>query len=304
MISKKLITIVGPTAVGKTALSIAFAKAYKTHIVSCDSRQFFKEMAVGTAVPEPEELEAAPHHFIQNLSIHDDYSVGDFERDAISLLEDLFETNDVIIMVGGSALYEKSITQGLDEFPEVPVEILDSLNEEFEQKGLKKLVEQLQKVDPEYATKADLENSRRVIRALSVYRASGKTYSSFLGKKKKTRNFEVIKVGLEAPRPVLYERINQRVDLMMKNGLLDEAKKLLTYQHLTPLKTVGYQELFPYLEGKYDLEEAVRLIKRNSRRFAKRQLTWYRKDPDVNWFSYNTSHTEIVRRVEELFMDS
>ncbi|KQC33248.1 tRNA delta(2)-isopentenylpyrophosphate transferase [Nonlabens sp. YIK11] len=299
MSTKKLITIIGPTAVGKTALSIAFAKAYKTNIISCDSRQFFKEMTIGTAVPEPEELAAAPHHFIQNLSIHDSYSVGDFERDALSTLADLFATNDVVIMVGGSALYEKAVTHGLDEFPDVPDEVIDTLNKELEQDGLEKLVTELKEIDPEYALTADLENPRRVIRALSVYRESGETYSSFLGRKNTERDFEIIKIGLEAPRPTLYDRINRRVDVMLENGLLEEAKELLLYKDLTPLKTVGYQELFPYFEGDYDLDEAIRLIKRNSRRFAKRQMTWYRKDPEVHWFSYNTSHTEIVRRVEE-----
>jgi tRNA dimethylallyltransferase len=304
MSSKKLITIVGPTAVGKTALSIAFAKAYKTHIISCDSRQFYKEMKIGTAVPEDHELQAAPHHFIQNLNIHDHYTAGHFERDAIALLDQLFKELDVVIMVGGSALYEKAITKGLDDFPEVDKSITNNLNNELKENGLDHLLKELSEVDPDYAAAVDGDNGRRIIRALSVYRASGKPYSSYLNQQPKMRNFEVIKVGLEAPRDILYQRINDRVDFMIKNGLMDEVKELLPHKNLLPLKTVGYQEVFPYLDNKYDMNEAIRLIKRNSRRFAKRQLTWYRKDESVHWFSYNTSHTEIVRRVDEILMEN
>lgn len=304
MSRKKLITIIGPTAVGKTALSIAFAKAYHTEILSCDSRQFYKEMTIGTAVPEKSELTAAKHHFIQNLSIHDSYSVGQFEKDAQEKLELLFKKHDVIIMVGGSALYEKAVTTGLDEFPEVPSEILESLNTEFETNGLTDLVLELKSVDPEYALKVDLDNARRIIRSLAIYRACGQPYSSFLGKVKESKDFDIVKIGLEAPREELYERINNRVDAMVQRGLIAEATLLHPFKDLNPLKTVGYQELFPFFEGAYSLEEAIRLIKRNSRRFAKRQLTWYRKDPTVKWFSYKTSHTEIVRQVKELFTDS
>ncbi|BAO55891.1 tRNA (adenosine(37)-N6)-dimethylallyltransferase MiaA [Nonlabens marinus] len=301
---KRLITIIGPTAVGKTALGIAFSKAYQTEIISCDSRQFFKEMTIGTAVPSTEELEAAPHHFIQNLSIHQDYSVGDFERDAIELLDQLFKKHDEVIMVGGSALYEKAITHGLDDFPEVPEAIEQQLEKELNQDGLDALVEELRKVDHEYAAKVDISNPRRILRALSIYRSSGETFSSFRTSTSKKRSFEVIKIGLEAPREELYARINHRVDVMLKAGLLEEVRELLPYKELTALKTVGYQELFPYLEYNYSLEEGIRLIKRNSRRFAKRQMTWYRKDPSVTWFSYKTRHTEIVKRVQEKFMES
>ncbi len=301
---KQLITIIGPTAVGKTALGIAFAKAYQTEILSCDSRQFFKEMTIGTAVPSREELEAAPHHFIQNLSIHQEYSVGEFERDAIQLLNQLFEKHDVVIMVGGSALYEKAITHGLDDFPEIPESINQELEQELEKEGLERLVEELQKVDPEYAATVDVSNPRRILRALGIYRSSGKPFSNFRTSTSKKRNFEVVKIGLEAPREELYERINDRVDLMLKAGLLEEARELLPHKNLTALKTVGYQELFPYLEYNYSLEEGIRLVKRNSRRFAKRQMTWYRKDPSVTWFSYKTRPTEIVKRVQENFMES
>ncbi len=304
MYSKTLITIVGPTAVGKTALSIAFAKAYKTHIISCDSRQFYKEMTLGTAVPEQEELAAAPHHFIQNLSIHDTFTAGDFEKQALRLTRTLFEKHDVLIAVGGSALYEKALTVGLDEFPDVPKHVMNELQSELEQKGLSTLAKELQDIDPTYASNADLANQRRVLRALAVYRSSGQPYSTYLGQKKESRNFDIIKIGLEAPRPVLYDRINKRVDLMLQRGLLHEVIRLAPFKDILALKTVGYQEIFPHLEGKYDLEEAIRLVKRNSRRFAKRQMTWYRKDTQVHWYPYDTSHTEIVQQVAGLFMES
>jgi len=303
MTSKTLIVIVGPTAIGKTALSIAFAKAYQTEILSCDSRQFFKEMTIGTAVPEPEELTAAPHHFIQNLSIHDSYSVGEFERDAMSLLDQLFNKQDIVVMVGGSALYEKAVTHGLDDLPEVPKEINENVEQLFEEKGIKALQEELEKLDPLYYKKVDLHNPRRLMRAIAICRATGKTFTELRSGSKKKRNFKLIKIGLEAPREELYERINKRVDLMIKRGLIEEAQALLPFHDLVSLKTVGYQELMPYFRKEYDLNEAIRLIKRNSRRFAKRQMTWYRKDDTVLWFPYKTRHTDIVQRVQEKLMD-
>lgn len=300
--SKTLIVIVGPTAIGKTSLSLAFAKAYKTHIISCDSRQFFKEMNIGTAVPTTEELAEAPHHFIQNLSIHDKYSVGDFEKDAMNLLGDLFLKKDVVIMVGGSALYEKAITHGLDDFPDVDPAIIADLEKELEEHGIENLQNQLKEIDPEYYKEVDLENPRRLIRALSIYKSSSITYSSLRSQKKASRPFKIVKIGLEAPREELYEHINNRVDLMLEMGLEKEAKSLYPFKELNALKTVGYQEFYGHYDGKYDLKEAIRLIKRNTRRFAKRQLTWYRKDPDVTWFPYRTRHTDIVQRVRKELM--
>ncbi|WP_317174205.1 tRNA (adenosine(37)-N6)-dimethylallyltransferase MiaA [Nonlabens antarcticus] len=301
---KKLITIIGPTAIGKTSLSIAFAKAYNTHIISCDSRQFYKEMSIGTAVPTTFELSQAPHHFIQNMSVEQSYSVGDFEKDAISLLDELFKNHDVIIMVGGSALYEKAVTHGLDDFPEVSESVNSELELQLESLGLPFLVAELQQVDPEYFKEVDQSNPRRILRALGIYRSSGRPFSSFRSSQSKSRKFEVVKVGLEASREELYDRINKRVDDMLERGLVQEAEKLKDFKELPSLKTVGYQELFPYFDGAYDLEEAIRLTKRNSRRFAKRQMTWYRKDSSVHWFSYKTSHTKIVQQVQELFMES
>lgn len=303
MTSKTLIVIVGPTAVGKTALSIAFAKAYQTEIISCDSRQFFKEMTIGTAVPEPEELDAAPHHFIQNLSIHDSYSVGDFERDAIQALDDLFVKKDVAIMVGGSALYEKAVTHGLDDLPEVPEEINNAVEVLYENDGLVALQEELKLLDPAYYKVVDVDNPRRLMRAIAICRANGKTFTELRSGNPKQRDFNIVKVGLEAPREELYERINTRVDMMLEKGLIEEAKKLIPYKDLVSLKTVGYQELMPYFEDEYSLNEAIRLIKRNSRRFAKRQMTWYRKDDTVMWFPYKTRHTGIVQRVQEKLME-
>ena len=303
MASKTLIVIVGPTAVGKTALSIAFAKAYQTEIISCDSRQFFKEMTIGTAVPSPEELLAAPHHFIQNLSIHDSYSVGNFERDAVSLLDKLFTKKDVVIMVGGSALYEKAVTHGLDDLPEISKSINDSIEKLYENKGIQALQKELEILDKSYYDIVDIDNPRRLMRAIAICRATGKTFTELRSGVKKKRDFNIIKVGLEAPREELYERINSRVDLMLENGLLQEAEKLAPHKKLISLKTVGYQEFMGYFEKKHDFEEAVRLIKRNSRRFAKRQMTWYRKDSSVLMFPYKTHHTDIVQRVHEKLME-
>ncbi|WP_213522555.1 tRNA (adenosine(37)-N6)-dimethylallyltransferase MiaA [Nonlabens sp.] len=303
MTKKTLLCIVGPTGIGKTALSIAFAKAYNTSIISSDSRQFYKEMTVGTAVPEKEELEAAPHYFIQDRSIHEDYSVGDFERDVMKKLPELFEKNDLVIMVGGSALYEKAVTHGLDVLPEVAIEIQEELKKELEVKGILWLQEELKKNDPEYFKTVDVQNAHRLLRALGIFRASGKKMSELRTGKSQQRTFHIVKIGLEADREDLYDRINRRVDLMLERGLEKEAQQLIAHKELNALQTVGYKELFDYFEGNCDLAEAVRLIKRNTRRFAKRQLTWYRKDESVSWYHYKTRHTEIVQRVSEQLME-
>lgn len=285
--AKKLIIITGPTAIGKTGFAIFLAQQLKTEILSFDSRQFYKEMRVGTAVPNKEELDAATHHFIQNLSIHDSYSVGDFERDALQKLEELFKTYDKVIMVGGSGLYEKAVTEGFDEFPDVEPIIRENLNAEFNEFGIEKLQEELKNSDPDYFSQVDLNNHQRVIRALEICRGTGKPYSSYRNKRTNPRNFDVIKIGLELSREEIYNRINRRVDLMMEEGLLDEVKSLYEFRNLNSLQTVGYKELFDYLGEKTDLEFAISEIKKNTRRFAKRQLTWYRKDDKINWFSPN-----------------
>ena len=294
-----LINIVGPTAIGKTSLAIQLANKFNTEIISADSRQFYKEMSIGTAVPSAEELQAAKHHFIQHISIKDNYNVGDFESEAIKKLDELFKNNKIVIMVGGSGLYTKSVLEGLDYFPEVSLEIRQELNLKLEKEGLDSLQQQLHKLDPDYYKIVDLENPHRVIRALEVCISSGKPYSSYLNQPKKKRNFTAISIGLSAEREIIYDRINRRVDLMIAEGLLDEAKALFPKRELNALNTVGYKELFSYLEGKDSLETAVSEIKKNTRRFAKRQLTWFRKDQEINWFDYKTPVKEIQQ-----FLDS
>ncbi|MFT6095183.1 MAG: tRNA dimethylallyltransferase [Nonlabens sp.] len=303
MNKKTLLCIVGPTGIGKTALSIAFAKAYQTSIISSDSRQFYKEMTIGTAVPEKEELEAAPHYFIQDRSIHEDYSVGDFERDVMKILPVLFENNDLVIMVGGSALYEKAVTYGLDDLPVVPTDIQEELKSALKINGLIWLQKELKKNDPAYFETVDICNSHRLLRAIGIFRASGKKMNELRSGIAQSRNFKIIKIGLEADRDDLYDRINKRVDLMLARGLEEEVQLLNDHKTLNALQTVGYKEFFEYFTGVYDYNEAVRLIKRNTRRFAKRQLTWYRKDKNVTWFHYKTRHTEIVQRVSENLME-
>lgn len=282
---KNLIIITGPTAIGKTGLAIFLAQHLKTEILSFDSRQFYKEMKIGTAVPSEEELATVPHHFIQNLSIQEDYSVGDFERDALTKIDELFQIHDQLIFVGGSGLYEKAVTKGLDVFPEVDKTIRQNLLYEFDANGLEPLQKELKEVDPVYYESVDLNNPVRIIRALEIYRGTGKPFSSFRKNNYSARNFQVIKIGLELPREEIYDRINQRVDLMMKEGLLEEVKFLEPQKNLNSLQTVGYRELFDYLDEKINLDFAIEEIKKNSRRYAKRQLTWYRKDERVKWFS-------------------
>ncbi|SHF89346.1 tRNA dimethylallyltransferase [Salegentibacter echinorum] len=297
MKNKHLLNVVGPTAIGKTSLAIALAQHFKTEIISADSRQFFKEMNLGTAVPSKKELAAATHHFIQQRSIEDPYTVGDFETEALAKLNEIFTKNDVAVMVGGSGLYTKSVLQGLDHFPQVPPEIKSQLNKQFEEEGLKPLQEQLRTLDPSYFKDADIQNPQRVIRALAVSMSAGHPYSSYLDQPKEERKFKAISIGLTAEREVIYSRINYRVDLMMQAGLLEEAKALFPKRHLNALNTVGYKELFEFLKGNCSLETAVAEIKKNTRRFAKRQLTWFRKDPNIHWFDYKTQVEEIVDEV-------
>lgn len=289
-----LISIVGPTAIGKTALSIKLAKAFKTEILSADSRQFFREMNIGTAAPSKKELAAAPHHFIHHKSIVEDYSVGDFEKEALAKTEELFKKHQLLILVGGSGLYVKSVLEGLDNFPEIDSEIRTKLNEKFSELGLEPLKNQLKSLDPEYFEKIDSDNPHRVIRALEICLGTGKAFSSFLNRPKTQRPFKTISIGITAPREEIYERINRRVDIMMDEGLLEEAESLYSKRGLNALNTVGYKELFAFLEGGVNLEEAVEEIKKNTRRFAKRQLTWFRKDKNIYWFDYKAPAQEII----------
>lgn len=296
---KHLITIVGPTAIGKTALSIALAKKLNAPILSCDSRQFYKEMAIGTAVPTVEEQAQAPHYFIQNRSVFEDYNVGQFERDALKTLEKLYTKNDFVIMVGGSGLYVDAVLNGLDYFPDIAPEIRENLNKKLKEQGLEALQSDLKKLDIETYNTIALDNPHRVIRALEVCIGSGKTYSSFKNKPKAARNFNSIKIGLNADRQIIYDRINQRVDIMVQAGLIEEAKNVYPHKALNALQTVGYRELFSYFDGTINLDFAIEEIKKNTRRFAKRQLTWFQKDKDTLWFDYLTPIEEIEKAINE-----
>lgn len=288
-----LISVIGPTAIGKTSKSIALAIIYNTEIISCDSRQFYKEMCIGTAVPEHSELAEVPHHFIQHRSIFKDYSVGDFEKDAINKLENIFQKKDIAIMVGGSGLYEKALVEGLDQFPKVDPEIREKLSHILSTDGIKKLQDILAEKDPEYFATIDQDNPRRMIRSLEVILSSGEKFSKFLNQPKPKRSFETVKIGLDAPRQIIYDRINLRVDLMIENGLVDEAKALYKHKDLNALNTVGYKELFRFFEDEITLEEAISEIKKNTRRFAKRQMTWFKKDKNIQWFQYDAAAEEI-----------
>jgi len=289
MVQKTLIVIVGPTAIGKTSLAIELAKHYQTEILSADSRQFFKEMSIGTAKPSAEELAAAPHHFINSHSINQFFSTGDFEVQALALIEELFTKHDVLVMVGGSGLYINAVCNGLDEMPEIDLDIREKLNQQFADEGIETIRKQLAALDPEYFAKVDQSNPQRMIRGLEVVLSTGQKLSSFLTSNKKERPFNIIKIGLNTDREKLYHQINHRVDLMMQEGLLEEVKSLEPYKELNALKTVGYAEIFDYLDGNIDLATAVDKIKQNTRRFAKRQLTWFRKDENTTWFEPNQS---------------
>lgn len=296
--TKVLISIVGPTAIGKTALSIKLAQHYQAEIISADSRQFYKEMNIGTAVPFKEELNAAPHHFIQHKSIHDDYNVGDFERDAIFKITELHNSNPVAVMVGGSGLYVKAVTKGLDYFPEVDESIRISLNKKLETEGLTSLQEELKDLDVDAFNTIAIDNPQRIIRALEICIGTGKPYSSFLTNPEKNRAFKTITIGLKAERSIIYDRINRRVDLMIENGLLKEVESLLPHKHLNALNTVGYKELFQYLDNNWTFDFALSEIKKNTRRFAKRQLTWFRKDDTIKWFDFETDVENIIGHIE------
>ena len=281
---KNLIIIAGPTAVGKTALSIELAKFYNCPVISADSRQFYKEMSIGTAKPTAEEIQDVPHYFINNISIHDVYNVGQFEREAIELIESLFKTNEYLILVGGSGLYINAILNGVDEFEEIPAYIREQLIKDYEEKGITHLQEELKLKDEVYYNQVDLNNPQRIMRALEVCIHTQKPYSSFRTKEKKQRSFNTINILINTEREVLYARINKRVDIMMQNGLLEEVKGLYPFKHLNALNTVGYKELFDFIDGKYSLEDAVNLIKQNSRRYAKRQLTWFNHQGEFETF--------------------
>lgn len=298
MKNKNLISVVGPTGIGKTRLAIDLAKHFRTEIVSCDSRQFFKEMIIGTASPSAEELEEATHHFIGNLSVQEYYSIGQYEEDALKKLNGLFEKYDTVILVGGSMMYEKAVIEGLNDLPEANDENQNKLQKILDDEGIEKLQEILKELDSEYFEVVDFHNHRRLLRAIDVIWQTDKKYSELIAISQDSRDFNVIRIGIEAPREELYDRINRRVDLMMEKGLLDEAKGLEKFKHLTALNTVGYSELFKYFDEEWDLEFAVSEIKKNSRRYAKRQLTWYRKADDIHYLQLGYSPEDFDGLIE------
>lgn len=292
-----MVVVVGPTAVGKTATAIFLAQHFNTEILSADSRQFYKEMTIGTAKPNAEELEAAVHHFIDSHSVAEEYSAGDYEREALTLLSRLFETHDIVIAVGGSGLFVRALTEGLDDLPKAPEGIREQLNALFEKQGLSVLKQRLQEVDPDYYAIADIDNPQRVIRALEVYEATGKPISYFQKNKVSERFFDVVTVGLNMERSQLYERINLRVDKMLEAGLEEEVKSLSSYRNKPALLTVGYAEMFDYFDRKISIEEAIDKIKQNSRRYAKRQITWFKKYGNTTWFEPETKD-DVVAFIE------
>ena len=298
--NKTLIVVAGPTAVGKTAAAIKLAQHFNTVVVSADSRQFFREMSIGTAKPDECELAAAKHYFINSHSISESFSVGDFEKQGLALLDELFKVHDKVILAGGSGLYIKAICEGFDDLPVADISVREKLNQQLEREGITTLQKQLQQVDPDYYTQVDLNNPQRIIRALEVFETSGKPFSSYRNATVNKRPFNIIKLALDMPREKLYERINLRVDLMVKQGLIQEVKSLLPYRELNALNTVGYSELFDYFDGKTSLDEALLLIKQNTRRFAKRQLTWFRKDKDFVWFDAGVPDVidQMVKAIE------
>jgi len=293
---KKLITISGPTASGKTDLSIKLASYLECSIISCDSRQFYKEMSIGTAVPTKEELSRIKHYCIQHKSIFDTYTVGDFRHETLLLLKKLFQNNDYVIITGGSGLYMDSIVKGIDFFPEINKNVREELNYNFSLKGIKYLQEQLSRLDPIYFSTVDINNQRRLIRALEVCISSGKPYSSFLNKRKNDYDFNIESFAIRTNRDVLYKRINARVDKMIEAGLIDEVKKLFKHKNLNPLNTVGYKEIFEFIEKKVSLEDSIEKIKQNTRRYAKRQITWL-KNKDYKWIDSDIDFEEFIKMI-------
>jgi tRNA dimethylallyltransferase len=297
---KHLITIIGPTAIGKTSLAIKVANYFKTEIVSADSRQFYKEMNIGTAKPSNSELKSIKHHLINNKSINDDYNISDYEKDALKSIKSIFNKNDIAILVGGSGLYINTVLYGLDEIPEISNHTRNSLYLDLELKGIKKMQEQLKLLDPASYNTIDINNPRRLIRALEVSISTGKSYSSFLKKKKKKRNFNIIVLGINQDRSDLYNKINTRVDNMVKNGLINEAEGLYNLKSLNALNTIGYSEVFNYIENNSSIDECVDEIKKNTRRYAKRQLTWFKSIDRVKWITPEYNFEKITAHINNL----
>ncbi len=284
---KTLIVILGPTGVGKTNISLRLAEKFACPIVSSDSRQFYRELKIGTAAPNDEELKRVKHYFIGTHSIFDEYNAGQYEIDAINLLDELFQKHDVVLLVGGSMMYIDAVCKGLDDIPTIDAEIREFWQKKYAEKGLEFIQDELKRLDEKHYNEVDLKNPKRVIHALEVCTMTGKPYSDLRTGERKKRNFNILKIGLNRPRPELYERINLRVDKMVEDGLIEEARQYYPYKHLNTLNTVGYKELFAHWDGEYDMEFAINLIKQDSRRYAKRQLTWFNRDKEINWFHPN-----------------
>jgi tRNA dimethylallyltransferase len=297
--SRKLIVIAGPTAVGKTEVGLHLAEHFKTEIISADSRQIYKELETGTAKPTPAELSRSPHHFINTHSIEQPYDAGTYGREALALIHILFQKYETLILCGGSGLYIKAVLEGFDEMPEVPSGMREQITEEYQLKGLQWLQEKVRVVDPDFFEQADINNPHRLIRALELFKASGLRPSQLRASEKRQHDFSIIKIGLELERAQLYSRINARMDAMIGKGLFDEAGRFFPQRNLNALQTVGYREIFDYLEGKYDKEEAIRLLKRNTRRYAKRQLTWFKRDPEIRWFQPDQL-TQMIEYIDDL----
>ncbi len=293
-----LIVIVGPTAVGKTELSIRLAEFLDTEIVSADSRQIYKEMTIGTAVPNRDELSRVKHHFIQTISVHDYYSAGIYEIEALKKIDELFEQKQQVILVGGSGMYVDAVCKGIDDFPEIDMDVRNELIHRFETEGVDSLRFELMRLDPKSYKHIDLQNPKRILKALEITIQTGKPYFDYLTKPKKERPFDILKIGIERPREDLYARINNRVDLMLSSGLENEAKYFYEIKHLNSLNTVGYKELFSFFDGEIDFDEAVRQLKRNTRHYAKRQLTWFKRDSEIHWFSPD-DYSEVLSLIKK-----
>ena len=293
-----LLVILGPTGVGKTDLSIDLGLHFHAEIISCDSRQFYREMSVGTSLPTESQLSKIRHHFIQFISVKDYYSSSLFERDVLKLLPELFIPQNIVLMAGGSGMYADAVCEGIDEIPDVDPSIREKYSRKFAEEGVESLRVALKILDPDHYSKVDLKNPKRIIRALEICESTGRPYSSFLTKEKRKRDFRIIKVGLNRPREELYNRINSRVDQMIEQGLEKEARKLLEMRNFNALNTVGYKEFFDHFDGVHSREKAIELIRRNTRRYAKRQLTWWAKDSSIRWF-HPDNKDGIIRYIEK-----
>ena len=294
-----LIVLIGPTGVGKTELSLSIAEHFHTCIVSSDSRQLYSDLKIGTAAPTPDQLARVPHHFVGTLKLTDSYSAAQYEAEVMAKLDELFQQNDVVVLTGGSMMYVDAICKGIDDIPTVDKETRELMIQRYEEEGLEKLCAELKILDPEYYKIVDLKNPKRVIHALEICYMTGKTYTSFRTRSTKERPFRIIKIGLIRDREELYERINRRVDIMMQDGLLEEAKNVYEYKHLNSLNTVGYKEIFQYLDGEWTLDFAIEKIKQNSRIYSRKQMTWFKRDTDITWF-HPDQKEEIMNHINNL----